>query len=249
MTAPLHHRRCWQSTPRPLARRILITAGPTYEPIDAVRFIGNRSSGRMGISLAQAAVELGWEVVLLLGPVPNGPSECEGLTVHRFRTCSDLERLLRQHVDSVDVLIMAAAVADYRPAIGAHHASGKLRRTEGPLSLHLESTPDLLASVAARRRCDQTIVGFALEPREGLVESAMAKLRRKRVDMVVANPLETMDADTIEAVVVSADGGAQDAPGVHTKKEFARWLLRRIDQYAACRAAPSHARSPAALAV
>lgn len=207
--------------------RILITAGPTHEPIDAVRFIGNRSSGRMGAALAEGAVARGWDVTLLLGPVSVSP-RIAGAAVHRFRTCEDLRGLLREHARDADVLVMAAAVADYRPIPNPAMSGGKFRRSNAPLTLELEPTPDLLAEASRARREGQLFVGFALEPRAELLESARSKLTRKKVDLVVANPLETMDDDRVEAMVLAADGARTDTPGSMTKRDFAPWLLELV---------------------
>ncbi|MBX3390858.1 MAG: phosphopantothenoylcysteine decarboxylase [Phycisphaeraceae bacterium] len=204
--------------------RILITSGPTHEPIDAVRFIGNRSSGRMGAVLADAAAGRGDEVVLLLGPGAAQPAD-PAVTVIRFRSCADLQSLLRLHAPHADTLIMAAAVADYRPKPNPLMSGGKFRRTNQPLTLELEPTPDLLAEVAATRRAGQLFVGFALEPREELLASAQRKLTKKRVDVVVANPLETMDSDSVEAMLVFKDGSRIDTPGLMSKKAFASWFF------------------------
>jgi phosphopantothenoylcysteine decarboxylase/phosphopantothenate--cysteine ligase len=214
-----------ESTERVAPLRVLITAGPTHEPIDAVRYIGNRSSGRMGVALARAAAERGWAVTLLLGPVGSVPSFEPGgrVRVERFTTCEDLRRLLRAALPTADLLIMAAAVADFTPAVVS--AGGKRRRGEGPFTLELRPTPDLLAEAAAGRRPGQTLVGFALEAREELLGRAEEKLRRKGVDYVVANPLETMDAESVEAVVIAADGRRTPTPGVMPKARFAAWLL------------------------
>ena len=208
--------------------RMLITAGPTHEPIDAVRFIGNRSSGRMGSALSQEAVKRGWDVTLLMGPAAVLPTDSR-VRIHRFRTCADLQTLLRGHVPQADVLVMAAAVADYRPKIDPQFFGGKFRRKSEDLTLTLEPTPDLLAEVAASRRPEQLMVGFALEPRDELLASARAKLTRKKVDMVVGNPLETMDSDTVEAIVITADGREVRTPGTLTKPAFAPWLMDLID--------------------
>ena len=123
---------------------------------------------------------------------------------------------------------MAAAVADYRPKPIPDPVNTKLRRSEGKLTLELEPTPDLLAGCASRRRKDQLIVGFALEPRAELEESARRKLARKKVDAIVANPLETMDADTIDATIYTADGQSHSTPGRIPKTDFAPWLLEQI---------------------
>lgn len=204
--------------------RFLITAGPTHEPIDSVRFIGNRSSGRMGVALAEAAVARGWSVTLLLGPGTAEPSD-SAIDVVRFRTCSDLQSLLQAHAPKADVLIMAAAVADYRPKPNLAMSGGKFRRTNAPLVLELEPTPDLLAGISGTRGPDQLFVGFALEPREDLLESAQRKLVKKKVDMIVGNPLATMDSDTVEAMVLFKDGRRADTTGLMTKKTFALWFL------------------------
>jgi len=207
---------------------VLITAGPTHEPIDAVRYIGNRSSGRMGIALADEAARRGWDVMLLLGPTHRTPADSR-VRVARFRTAADLEGLLAQEAGGCDVLVMAAAVADYRPGPNAGMAVGKFRRTEGPLRLELESTPDLIAGVAARRRAGQVLVAFALEPREEMLASAKRKLERKGVDLVVGNPLETLDSEGVEAVVIGKDGRERRTPGVMGKDRFAVWLLDVIE--------------------
>lgn len=132
---------------------------------------------------------------------------------------------------------MAAAVADYRPRPNPAMSGGKFRRTSAPLTLELEPTPDLLAGVASRRSPGQLLVGFALEPREELLASAKAKLERKKIDLVVGNPLETMDSDAIEAIVISRDGREARPPGSNgtpamPKGAFAGWLLDVIDQHA-----------------
>lgn len=222
------------STTLPATRSLLITAGPTHEPIDAVRFIGNRSSGRVGVALADEAARRGWNVTLLLGPVATAPTH-SAVRLRRFRTCSDLQTLLREEVPGAGVLVMAAAVADYRPKVDPKVFNGKFRRTSGPLQLELEPTPDLLAEVAATRRPEQLMVGFALEPRAELEASAQAKLTRKRVDLVVGNPLETMDSPEIEAMVIGADGSRVDTPGKIQKTAFAGWLMDIIDARAAQR--------------
>lgn len=221
-------------------RRFLITAGPTQEPIDAVRFLGNRSSGRLGVALAEAAAEQGWNVRLLLGPVSTSVSDPR-VHVRRFRTCEDLQGLLKEESPAADVVVMAAAVADYRPKPNPAMSGGKFRRTSTPLTLELEPTPDLLAGVSSRRPPGQFLVGFALEPRNELIESAKSKLERKGVDLVVANPLETMDSDQIEAILVSRIGPMVHSPGGEgvkmEKRAFVRWLLQDISHRLASGAA------------
>jgi len=203
--------------------RLLITAGPTHEPIDAVRYLANRSSGLLGIALAEAAAERGWPVTLLLGPTTRDCADTR-VDVRRFRTTADLEALLHEHLPACDALVMAAAVADYRPK----PTGGKMRRKAGAMVLELESTPDLLAGCAGRRAPGQLMVGFALEPREELDASARSKLKRKGLDLIVGNPLETMDADVIEATLYGKGGVVDSTPGVVAKTAFAEWLLDRI---------------------
>lgn len=209
----------------PEQRRILITAGPTHEPLDAVRYLANRSSGRLGICLAAAAQDSGWDVTLLLGPTPLAPPA--GVRLERFETTADLAALLEQHAPACDVLIMAAAVADYRPrAVAAH----KLPRAGQKLVLELEPTPDLVAACAARKRPGQRLIGFALEEPAELATRAQEKLAQKGLDAIVANPLETMNADQIQATVYTADGQVVVPPGAQpmSKDAFARWLLAWI---------------------
>jgi len=216
-------------------RRLLITAGPTQEPIDDVRFIGNRSSGRLGAALADAAAESGWDVTLLLGPGAVEPSHT-ALSLVRFQTTADLQAALAEHAPRCDALVMAAAVADYTPVQGQHpgeDASGKIKRTAGEITLRLKSTPDLIAEQAKTKRDDQLYVAFALEPRDRLLDSARSKLERKNVDAIVANPLETMDADSIEAILLTPDGVHDQTAGAIPKTDFAPWLLGKIAELTA----------------
>jgi phosphopantothenoylcysteine decarboxylase/phosphopantothenate--cysteine ligase len=208
-------------------QRLLLTAGPTHEPIDAVRYIGNRSSGRLGVSLADSAADRGWSVTLLLGPTALTPSDSR-VRVLRFRTTTDLDTLLQQELPEHDVLVMAAAVADYRPRIAAGDLDRKHRRTDAGMTIQLEPTPDLLAGCSKIRRPDQLLVGFALEPRDELLASARAKLTRKGLDLIVANPLETMDAPTIEAVVLDSNGKEYPTAGPGPNAAVAPRLLDGI---------------------
>lgn len=225
--------------------RILVTAGPTREPIDAVRDLGNRSSGRMGRAIATAFARRGATVTLLAGPGALPVGECPAedredsrWRVERFRSTEDLARLLAVEWPRHDVLVMAAAVADYRPKQA--DLATKLPRGEGELLLRLEPTPDLLASCAASARPEQLLIGFALEEPERLAERAGAKLRRKRIDGVVANPLRTMDAETVSALLLLADGRVLEPPQPEmTKEDFGAWLVERLLELAP--APPRHA--------
>jgi len=203
--------------------RLLITAGPTREPIDSVRFISNRSSGKVGLALAQAALDAKHAVTLLLGPGPGDADAPPGCALHRFETTDELESLLRTHWPSHDALIMAAAVADYRPA---KPSAGKLPRGER-MTVELEPTPDLVASLATAKRPNQRVIAFALEEPAQLEARAAAKLRRKNVDAIVANPLNTMDADAITPLWLTA-GGERESPGAMSKAAFSRWLVAKL---------------------
>lgn len=210
--------------------RVLITAGPTQEPIDGVRFLSNRSSGRMGLALTKAAIHRGFQTTLLLGPILTSTPISTAAYMKRFRTTDDLQREIREEWPKHDVLIMAAAVADYRPVGGA--IEGKLKRKDGRLLIELESTPDLLAEAAAMSRPDQVLIGFALAPTAELDASAAKKLRSKRVHGIVANPLETMDAEKVTAKVLLIDGTVLEPTADLTKSEFANWLLDQLPEIA-----------------
>ncbi len=218
--------------------RLLITAGPTQEPIDAVRYLGNRSSGRLGVALAETAADRGWRVTLLLGETGRTVDHPH-VRVVPFRTTADLRAALAEYSPECDALVMAAAVADYTPtAVGPpgdlqpvrEDSSGqKIRRVGEKLIIELEPTPDLLAEVVSRRHPGQLMVGFALEPADRLVESAMRKLKKKGVDLIVANPLETMDATVIEAKLIGPEGAVAQTDGAIHKRAFAEWLLEKLE--------------------
>ena len=163
--------------------RVLVTAGGTREPIDAVRFVGNRSSGRMGLALATAAAARGARVTTILAnvlvPRPDGMRHLD------VETAEELERVARVEFERADVLVMAAAVGDFRPG---RREDGKIAKAgRERLSLELEPTTDVLASLAEARRGDKTLVGFAAEHGEGARERAQEKLMRKRLDAIVLN--------------------------------------------------------------
>jgi phosphopantothenoylcysteine decarboxylase/phosphopantothenate--cysteine ligase len=213
--------------------RILITAGPTHEPIDAVRYLSNRSSGRMGVALAEASLQRHWATTLLLGPTSLAAPESSHLRLRRFQTTDDLQRLLAEEWPRHDVLLMAAAVADYRPSSsleGPGKANQKIPRRAKSWTLELEPTPDLLADLSASSRADQVLIGFALEPADQLRDSARKKLQAKKLHAIVANPLETMDSPTIDATILFADGTIHGANRTMAKSEFASWMLDAVSR-------------------
>ena len=182
-------------------RRVLVTAGGTREPLDAVRFLGNRSSGRMGVALADLARERGAEVCTVLA---NALVEPVGGEVVRVETTAQLERETLERAPRAEIVLMAAAVADFRPR---EQIDGKRRRGDG-LVLELEPTGDILAQLGAVRRPGQVLVGFAAEA--GLdLENARAKRERKQVDLIVLNDISRadigFDVDHNEVAIVAAD--------------------------------------------
>ena len=204
---------------------VLVTAGPTQEPVDAVRYLSNRSSGKMGYALAEASRRRGARVVLVSGLTHLEPPE--GAAVERVRTAEEMANAVFAHFEDATVVLMAAAVADFRPAAAV---AGKIKKREGPPALKLEPTTDILAQVAHRRREDQIIVGFAAEA-DDLVANAAAKLRAKRLDLVVANNVSQdgagFDVDTNIVTIVFPDG-RQEALGKMSKLEVANRILDEV---------------------
>jgi phosphopantothenoylcysteine decarboxylase/phosphopantothenate--cysteine ligase len=183
---------------------ILVTAGPTEEPLDAVRYISNRSSGKMGYALAEAARRRGARVLLVSGPTRTEPAAAH--VFERVRTAAEMEVAVSRHAEAATVVVMAAAVADFRPA---NVQAGKIKKQHGVPAVKLEPTVDILAEISRRRRKGQIIVGFAAET-EDLVENAAAKLRAKRLDLLVANDVSRKDAgfdvDTNIVTMLFPDG-------------------------------------------
>ena len=179
--------------------RVIVTAGPTREYIDSVRFISNASSGKMGYACAAAAVAAGCEVTLLTGPVCLAPPA--GCEVVRFESVGELQQALDERFDACDGLIMAAAVGDFT----VEPRAGKIPRAAGPVDITLTPTPDVLAGLGGRRRADQVLVAFAVETgrRE---EKAQAELAAKNCDYVVVNTPAAMGADESEACILSPGG-------------------------------------------
>ncbi|MGH8273419.1 MAG: bifunctional phosphopantothenoylcysteine decarboxylase/phosphopantothenate--cysteine ligase CoaBC [Gammaproteobacteria bacterium] len=210
----------------PLAgKRVLVTAGPTEEPIDPVRFVGNRSSGKMGYAVARAATEASAEVVLVSGPTALAPPPgCEFVAV---RTAEEMAKGVREHVADAEVFIAVAAVADYAPA---QTAAEKIKKTGATLTLELQRTPDILAEVAAgepRPFC----VGFAAET-ENLIENARAKLKEKKLDLVCANRVgdqHAFERDDNALVAISAQDETDLGKG--PKRVLAERLISLIAEH------------------
>jgi phosphopantothenoylcysteine decarboxylase / phosphopantothenate---cysteine ligase len=188
------------------ALKVLVTAGGTREPIDSVRFIGNSSSGRMGLALAQAARARGAEVMVIAANVALEPPR--DVAWREVATAAELERACEQEFPASDILLMAAAVADFRPPAPVADKLKKAGRER--LELELEPTPDVIAGLARHRRPDQTLVGFAAEHGERAVECGRSKLVDKRLDAVVVNDISRPDigfeVGANEITIVTADG-------------------------------------------
>jgi phosphopantothenoylcysteine decarboxylase / phosphopantothenate---cysteine ligase len=218
---------------------ILIGAGRTEEPLDPVRVLTNRSSGRMGVALAEAARDRGATVTLVAGPMSvDAP---DGVSVTPVTTAAEMASAMKAAARTAHVVVMAAAVADFRPR---RVASEKLKRAAGPLALELEPNPDVLAGLTAARRAGQRFVGFALETSRGLAR-ARAKLRAKRLDLIVLNsPREGLGGDTNRVTLVDARG-AERLPTL-SKREVAERVWDRVTRRASPR--PRRPRAVAASA-
>jgi phosphopantothenoylcysteine decarboxylase / phosphopantothenate---cysteine ligase len=206
--------------------RVLVTAGGTREPIDPVRFVGNRSSGKQGHALAAEAAARGAKVTLVTTvdlPVPPHSD------VVRVETAAEMEDAVHAAGASADVVVMAAAVADFRPA---QVAGRKLKKQAGVPEITLEPTPDILAGLAARKRPGQTIVGFAAETDE-VRKNAAAKLAAKGIDLIVANDVTAPGAgfehDTNQVVIMDADGTEREVP-LADKRAIARAVFDAVTQ-------------------
>ncbi len=207
-------------------RRVLVTAGPTREPIDPVRFIGNRSSGRMGYAIARAARRAGAEVILVSGPTSlSGPSGVRRIDVESAEQMRDA---VEAELPAADVLIMAAAVADFRPRQAAPEKIKK--ETGGPPVLELEPTPDVLASTRSARKPGSVIVGFALET-ENALEHARRKLTGKDLDLLVLNdarePGAGFEVETNRVSLLHRSGETEELP-LMSKDEVARHIIERV---------------------
>ena len=204
---------------------VLVTAGPTREAVDPVRFISNRSSGKMGVAIAESAWRRGASVTLVAGPleVPI-PS---GVRVERVETTSEMSDAIGRLLPEKDILIMAAAPADFRPAATA---TNKIKRATGAKSIDLEATPDILASTRDRRKKDATVVGFALETTE-LIPNAEKKLADKGLDLVVANdalePGAGFSGDTNRVTFIFPNG-SRESLAMMPKSAVADEIIDRI---------------------
>jgi phosphopantothenoylcysteine decarboxylase / phosphopantothenate---cysteine ligase len=209
-----------------LGRRVVVTAGPTRESIDPVRVVTNRSSGKMGYRIAEAAWARGADVELITGPVAL--PDPIGVTVCRVETTKDLERAVAEALPSADVLVMAAAPADFRPA---SPSASKQPRSEGALAIPMEPTDDVLGATEARRKTGSVTVGFALETGDA-VAKGRAKLERKHLDLIVVNdalePGAGFEHDTNRVALLDREGGLRILP-LQSKAQVADAILDAVE--------------------
>jgi phosphopantothenoylcysteine decarboxylase/phosphopantothenate--cysteine ligase len=209
-----------------LGRRVVVTAGPTRESIDPVRVVTNRSSGKMGYRVAEAAWVRGAEVELIAGPVAL--PDPVGVIVRRVETTKELERAVAGALPSADVLVMAAAPADFRPATPS---ASKQSRTEGALAIPMEPTDDILGATEEQRKPGSFVVGFALETGDA-VTKGRAKLERKHLDLIVVNdalePGAGFEHDTNRVALLDREGGLQILP-LQSKEQVAEAIMDAVE--------------------
>jgi phosphopantothenoylcysteine decarboxylase/phosphopantothenate--cysteine ligase len=202
--------------------RFLITAGPTREPIDPVRYLSNRSSGKMGYAIAEAALANDHDVVLVSGPVAIDPPN--GAQIVNVSTSDEMFDSVQKHLAACDVLVMCAAVADYKPA---EIAPRKIKKSDARLSLELVPTRDILASIAKQDR-NFLVAGFAAET-DDLEQNAWEKLREKKCDIIVANDVSNatigMESDENEVTILFSNGEIRKISRA-PKKNIARELVK-----------------------
>lgn len=206
---------------------VLLTAGPTYEPLDPVRFIGNHSSGKMGYALAQCFAEAGAAVVLISGPT-HLSLDHPGVRVVLVRTAQEMYEAARQEADRADIMVFAAAVADYRPK---EVAPGKMKRTAEELTLRLVRNVDIAATLSSAKKPGQFTVGFALET-DHAEAHARAKLLQKNLDLIVLNSLQDSGAgfrhDTNKVTILDRENTR--IFDLKAKSEVARDIVEEIGQ-------------------
>lgn len=202
--------------------KVLITAGPTREKIDAVRFISNRSTGKMGYALAAAARDAGCDVTLISGP--TALADVEGVRMIRVESAAEMAEQVFAVSDDCDAVIMAAAVADYRPAV---HYENKMKKTDGPLSLVLERTADILAGLGKCKKAGQRLIGFAAES-EDLIKNAAGKMQRKNLDWIAGNLVSDGFATEDNTVILMGKDNSSITIGPAAKAEVARKIVEVV---------------------
>ncbi|MDP5076012.1 MAG: bifunctional phosphopantothenoylcysteine decarboxylase/phosphopantothenate--cysteine ligase CoaBC, partial [Flavobacteriales bacterium] len=205
--------------------RAMVNAGPTYEAIDPVRFIGNRSSGKMGIAIAQALRTQGADVTLVLGPVHE--SVPEGIKIIRVESAKEMFEACTDGFQNADIAVLAAAIADYRPA---NVSTEKIKKKDSPLELRLEETEDIAAALGKSKKANQKLICFALET-ENEEAHALSKLQRKNADMLVLNSLRTegvhFGSDNNAVTLFHSDGSKKEI-SLKSKSEIAQIISNEI---------------------
>ena len=207
-------------------KKVLITAGPTYEPIDPVRFIGNHSSGKMGYHLAMQAVKMGAEVTLIMGPSDLKVENSNVLQIN-VKTAKDMQRSVKDHFEDADIAIFSAAVSDYKTE---NIASQKVKKSNGSWDISLTKTNDILLEISQEKKENQILVGFALET-ENELENAKEKLINKNLDMIVLNSLNDKGAgfgyDSNKITIIEKDNKIEEFELKH-KREVAKDIISKI---------------------
>ncbi|MEL1242903.1 bifunctional phosphopantothenoylcysteine decarboxylase/phosphopantothenate--cysteine ligase CoaBC [Flavobacterium sp. DGU11] len=209
-------------------KKILVTAGPTYEPIDPVRFIGNHSTGKMGFDIAKAAADEGAEVILVTGPT-HLKLEHSNINVVHVTSSEEMYHACHEYFETMDAAVAAAAVADYRPKTVAPQ---KIKKNEGSLVLELEKTKDILSSLGAKKS-KQFLIGFALET-ENEIENAKAKIKKKNLDLIVLNSLNDEGAGfgkpTNKVTFIDKDFN-EEPMDLKTKEEVSKDIINKIKEH------------------
>jgi phosphopantothenoylcysteine decarboxylase/phosphopantothenate--cysteine ligase len=202
---------------------VLVTAGPTREPLDPVRFITNYSSGKMGYALASRARRRGASVILISGPTVL--SVPRGVTYVPVSTAVEMRHAVMKNLKQSTIIIKSAAVADYRPSVCA---DAKIKKKDGPWTLYLERNPDIIAEIGKKKK-ERILIGFAMES-EDLIKNAKAKMLAKNMDLIVANDVKQKDAgfqsDTNIVKILDRDGGIEELP-LMDKMDVADRILDR----------------------
>lgn len=205
--------------------RIVISAGPTREAIDPVRYITNRSTGKMGYAIAEAARERNLQVTLVSGPVNLPPPD--GVEFIQIESAADMAQAMKKASENADIIVMAAAVADYRPK---QYSTSKVKKSDGDMCIELERTEDILLSLGKNKKPGQLLVGFAAET-DDLLKNAQGKLERKNLDFIAANivgvPGRGFAADTNAVTLIGRDGSKTEF-ALQSKKVLAGALLDHL---------------------
>jgi phosphopantothenoylcysteine decarboxylase/phosphopantothenate--cysteine ligase len=214
-------------------KKAIVTAGPTYEPLDPVRFIGNHSSGKMGVAIARALHDRGAEVILITGPVsvplPSNGIAVVKIAVVKVTTAAEMYKACEERFEKTDIAIMAAAVADYAPA---QKSPEKIKKAGREMNVELVRTPDILKSLGERKRAGQVLVGFALETNNE-EQFAREKLQKKNADLIVLNSLNDAGAGfggDSNKVTIFGKQGEKFQYDAKSKTEVARDIVDKIIQ-------------------